>query len=511
MTGQGSGNTATIYVGQHFEVRDHEAPTKYVFTGSTRVARVTGSFSSNQRVQRLRVFTGWNLCSLSVTATNFLNAAQPEVSAYRWDPAVSSWLTVQPSETLPAGTVMWLHAVSNATVQVTGMYSDPTNRTVNVNGDYVPSAGLEVWDIQWAISNLCCISAWLFDAQAARWFSWLPPLLRQPSDLSPVVGPGEAIFARSDTLTQFDVPNSALRIRFYHQDHLGSSSCLTDAQGNLAEETANYPFGFPRCQFRPKGIREPYQFTQKELDAESYFQYFEARYYVGTIGTFLSPDRHILEVASETVPAKEHTKTYEMALRTAQTWNIMGYALRNPVKFTDTGGQEVQLVETMTRNAPERLKLSDADRKLFNNALKAMSDTSEGRKILESLKRFNVQVSKGDLPTDAKGMELGRTLEASVHKGSPEVMLDFNKLKTLSKDLKTDTQTVKFAATVLYHELRHVEAYLADDFVLNLRLDMYHFPSEDTKERKFMEELRPPLGPDWHGGIKVHPDIPWFD
>ncbi|MGO8929793.1 MAG: hypothetical protein ACLQU3_23245, partial [Limisphaerales bacterium] len=46
--------TTTVYVGRHFEVRDHDQPTKYVFNGSTRVAEITGSLSSNLRVQRLR-------------------------------------------------------------------------------------------------------------------------------------------------------------------------------------------------------------------------------------------------------------------------------------------------------------------------------------------------------------------------------------------------------------------------------------------------------------------------
>src|SRR5262245_57999613 len=81
------GVTSTIYVGQHFEVRDHDAPTKYVFNGSTRVARVTRSLTTNFRVQRLRVWQGWNLVSLAVTGTNFLSQilnTQSEMSVYPW-------------------------------------------------------------------------------------------------------------------------------------------------------------------------------------------------------------------------------------------------------------------------------------------------------------------------------------------------------------------------------------------------------------------------------------------
>ena len=48
----------TIYVGKHIEVRDHDAPVKYVFNGNTRVARATGSLSANERIQRLRLRAG---------------------------------------------------------------------------------------------------------------------------------------------------------------------------------------------------------------------------------------------------------------------------------------------------------------------------------------------------------------------------------------------------------------------------------------------------------------------
>ena len=41
--------------GKHFEVRDHDQPTKYVFNGASRVAATTGSLSTNTRIQRLRL------------------------------------------------------------------------------------------------------------------------------------------------------------------------------------------------------------------------------------------------------------------------------------------------------------------------------------------------------------------------------------------------------------------------------------------------------------------------
>src|SRR5690349_13927306 len=91
---RGAEVTTTLYVGRHFEVRDQDQPVKYVFNGETRIAHVTGTLSTNVRLQRWRLRAGWNSVSLAVTATNlqgqlqqFANGVQPLVSAmYRWQP-----------------------------------------------------------------------------------------------------------------------------------------------------------------------------------------------------------------------------------------------------------------------------------------------------------------------------------------------------------------------------------------------------------------------------------------
>jgi hypothetical protein len=85
-----SKTTSALYPGKHFEVREYDQPTKYVFNGSTRIARVTGSLSVSTRIQRFRLHAGWSLLSLALDEARFESA--PEVSAiYRWNPATSAW------------------------------------------------------------------------------------------------------------------------------------------------------------------------------------------------------------------------------------------------------------------------------------------------------------------------------------------------------------------------------------------------------------------------------------
>jgi hypothetical protein len=126
--------TTTVYVGQHFEVRDRDQPVKYVFQGDTRVARITGSLSANARIQRLRLRAGWNSISLAVTATNliaqlnqFANGPAPLVQAlYRWQAATRDYAEVGAGQTVAAGAVLWLRARTNTVVAVTGTYVEAT-------------------------------------------------------------------------------------------------------------------------------------------------------------------------------------------------------------------------------------------------------------------------------------------------------------------------------------------------------------------------------------------------
>lgn len=94
-----SSDEITRYVGKHFEVRDHDAPVKYIFNGQT---RVTGSLSATERIQRLRLRAGWNLVSRDVNVPNILkqleelvNDTTPPVQAfYCWQPTTRDYLGV---------------------------------------------------------------------------------------------------------------------------------------------------------------------------------------------------------------------------------------------------------------------------------------------------------------------------------------------------------------------------------------------------------------------------------
>jgi RHS repeat-associated protein len=77
---------------------------------------------------------------------------------------------------------------------------------------------------------------------------------------------------------------------FYHPDHLGSASWITDADGNGYQHLQYLPFGESWVEQRLGTYNTPYQFSGKEKDEETGYNYFGARYYDSELSVWLSVD-----------------------------------------------------------------------------------------------------------------------------------------------------------------------------------------------------------------------------
>ena len=128
------------------------------------------------------------------------------------------------------------------------------------------------------------------------------------------------------------LPDPAFAIRYYHQDHLGSTNVMTDAAGNLLEEIAYYPYGSTRETYRRTSFEaEPYRFSQKETDKETGLQYFEARYLDGALARFLSVDP-ILQ------------RPLQHPFEEPQRLNAYSYSLNRPLIYQDPTGEWAALL-----------------------------------------------------------------------------------------------------------------------------------------------------------------------
>lgn len=282
--------THVVYVDKHFEVRDNDVPTKYVWNGETRVARVTGTLSPNVRVQRIRVHAGWNLVSVAVFAPKaFVDQSAVVEEVYRWRPGTLDWVAVSLTDAIPAGTVLWVRARRDATLRASGVYPGPPQTLrATPEGAFLPGRGLEALPLD---TQPTTISAWYFDGGAPSWRVRLAPPLDLMRGFPTRLAPGEAVFAAaSEAQVELDMVKRVMSIAYYHQDHLGSTGCVTKVEGGATEEMAFYAFGGAR-NVRPTSEGDmAFAFTSQERETESHLDYFGARYYNNIIGRWVSPD-----------------------------------------------------------------------------------------------------------------------------------------------------------------------------------------------------------------------------
>ena len=82
-----------------------------------------------------------------------------------------------------------------------------------------------------------------------------------------------------------------IAIYYYHPDHLGSNTFITDISGKPYQLFLNLPFGESMAEQSSLGyFQSPYKFNGKELDKETGLYYYGARYYDPRTSVWLSVD-----------------------------------------------------------------------------------------------------------------------------------------------------------------------------------------------------------------------------
>jgi RHS repeat-associated protein len=105
---------------------------------------------------------------------------------------------------------------------------------------------------------------------------------------------------------------------YYHTDHLGSVTHLTDEQGQIVAAYEYDPFG--KMRDRHGSNRNPFTFTGREFDSSTGLYYYRARYYDATLGRFLTKD-----------PAP-------LRMEEPLELNPYLYVKNNPIRFVDPLG-----------------------------------------------------------------------------------------------------------------------------------------------------------------------------
>ena len=160
---------------------------------------------------------------------------------------------------------------------------------------------------------------------------------------------------------------------YYHPDHLGSSSVMTDRNGTqVVQHYEYYAFGQDRYVGNSGAFPLSHRFTGQVLDADTGLYYYNFRYYDPQLGRFTQPDDIIPDFSNP------------------QSYNRYSYCVNNPLRYTDPKGHspddELDDIPITLGGAHEMLRqqAGAASADLYNGAISsAHADASIARVAVE--------------------------------------------------------------------------------------------------------------------------------
>ena len=132
---------------------------------------------------------------------------------------------------------------------------------------------------------------------------------------------------------------------FYHSDHLGSASLISDCDGNEYQRIEYTPYGEIWVEkTENNGLAYlPYKFTGKEMDEETGLYYYGARYLDPKYSKWISTDPALGEYIPK-APINEEARRYNQNLPgmggvfNPINGGLYAYAANNPVRYIDPDG-----------------------------------------------------------------------------------------------------------------------------------------------------------------------------
>ncbi len=166
---------------------------------------------------------------------------------------------------------------------------------------------------------------------------------------------------------------------FYHGDHLGSSSFITDDDGAVYQHLEYFPYGETWVEDGGTGQMPMYRFTGKELDPETGLYYYGARYYDPVLSRWISADP-LLGTYLSGQPNQGVYKSINL--------DSFRYAANNPVRLLDpTGMAEKEQQQQAAQQADDGIEQAIKDRQWqFRN-------TQEGLKKIEPVAEAAVELN----------------------------------------------------------------------------------------------------------------------
>ena len=224
---------------------------------------------------------------------------------------------------------------------------------------------------------------------------------------------------------------------YYHPDHLGSSSYITNLDGEVSQHIEYVPFGEVFIEERNNTWNTPYLFNAKEFDEETGLYYYGARYYDPRISLWISTD-----------PKQESYFAFSSYV----------YCGNNPLIHIDPNGKEwedpaqAEKLKAKIDNKIISIQKSILAQKtrLESNRAKGKDISKQERKIADFESRIsNLNQSKSDIDLLGHDSQKYKLTQVS-GEGAHKVRLENN--GTISIETSEDALSI--------HEITHVRQAL---------------------------------------------------
>ena len=349
-----------IYVNENYAVRNGEIHTKHVFAGNTRLATKLRLMRVQKgNVKTTSSVTGYTTTITATTETTTTQKKQAKSAKFAGTPLTTSVATSSVQETIQYSTVDSADVKGQGKGKGNTKSPSPLVGEGRGEGADTSLPGNSEKGLENALSRGKGTKKGIYRRLDRLGYEVTPEGDIVPAGTEPPPGGGGGGGTPpgggnggggtggggkgNDTFEE-------KAIFYFHADHLGSSTVLTDADGEAYEHMQYFPYGESWVEETKSQIYFPYKFTGKELDPETGLYYFGARYYEPRISVWISTDPALadyLPSLEDKVTARQQNKLYipEHSLPgiggifNSRNLSLYGYTHENPVRYTDPDGR----------------------------------------------------------------------------------------------------------------------------------------------------------------------------
>ena len=195
---------------------------------------------------------------------------------------------------------------------------------------------------------------------------------------------------------------------YYHPDHLGSSSYITNLDGEVAQHIEYVPFGEVFIEERNNTWNTPCLFNAKEFDEETGMYYYGARYYEPRLGLWMTVD----PISNYDPRNDDNYLDGEHNGGVYNSFNLYPYeyCYQNPILLVDYTGKQANSSVLLARNPSGDYYFMPAAAHLLH----LVSKVNEYQILVATVRFEETGILKGSVGTARSSLTAGKDPDHAV-------------------------------------------------------------------------------------------------